>query len=57
MVYRYGKFKLLNKYEILSHTKELVLGPTLNQHSEFNQNRHFLRQKLTEIRFWFNLNK
>ena len=25
--------------------------------SNFYQNRHFLRQKWTEIRFWFNLNK
>ena len=34
-----------------------VLGSTLNQDTDLNQNRHFLRQKLTEIRFWFNLGK
>ena len=33
------------------------LDTTLNKETTFHPNRHFLRQKLTEIRFWFDLNR
>ena len=35
----------------------VALGSTLNMGSDHYQNRHFLRQKWTEIRFWLHPNK
>ena len=37
--------------------RSILLGSTLNRGTNFYQNRQFLRQKWTEIRFSSNLNK
>ena len=34
-----------------------LLESTLKEDTTFYQNRHFLRQKMTEIRVWCNLDK
>ena len=44
-------------FSIMKTMTKYLLGSTLNRDTNFYENRHFLRQKWTEIRFWSGLNK